>query len=122
MSKQSKEFIKHLLVFFPSVTDQYRKSIEENGELLETVVIEDIFMPEIINLLKDNKNTNLLNRIFAYFETMANCEDIQLENIFMTTVLECLGNDKTILKKAREYMGHETLKLQLEADKALGRN
>lgn len=122
MSRQSEEFIKQLLVFFPLATSQYRKSIEENGELLETVVIEDIFMPEIITLLKDNKNTNLLSSIFSYFETVANCDDEQLKNIFIITVLEVLGNDKITLKRAREYMGVKTSKLQLEADRALGRN
>lgn len=122
MSRQSEEFIEHLLEFFPSVINQYRKSIEENGELLETVVIEDIFIPEIINLLKDSKKSELLKRIFDYFESVIKCEDIELKDVFITTVLESLGNDKTILKKAREYMGPQTMKFQLEADKALGRN
>jgi hypothetical protein len=35
--------------------------------------------------------------------------------------LEILGNDKNILEKAKKYMGPITIKLQREADIAIGR-
>lgn len=122
MSKQSEEFFKVMQEFLPSTKDKYRDSIEEYGLLLETVVIEDIFMPDIIELISDNKDINLLEDIFNYFEEVSNCKDEHLINIFSTTVLEILGNDKQILKSAQKYMGPKTKFLQIEADKSLGRD
>ncbi|MDP4177176.1 MAG: resolvase [Bacillota bacterium] len=122
MSKQSEEFFRVMLEFLPSTKNKYKDSIEKYGLLLETVVIEDIFMPEIIKLIIENKNIKLLKGIFNYFEEVSNCEDEHLINIFSITVLEMLGNDKQILKIAQKYMGPETIQLQIEADRSLGRN
>ena len=121
MSKQSEEFFRIMLEFLPSTSNKYRESIENYGEILETVIIEDIFMPCIIKLLSENKNIKLLERIFKYFEEVSNCEDEHLLNIFSTTVLEVLGNDRAILKIAQEFMGPKTIQLQIEADRSLGR-
>lgn len=121
MRKKSEEFFRVMLDFLPSASSKYRKSIEDNGEVLETVIIEDIFMPDIIKLLSEDKNTKLLERIFDYFEEVSNCEDNHLINIFSVTVLEILGNDKKILGIAQKYMGPITIQLQIEADRDLGR-
>lgn len=122
MSKQSEDFFRVMLEFLPSTKNKYRDSIEEYGVLLETVVIEDIFMPDIIYLISENKDIKLLEDIFNYFEEVSNCEDEHLINIFSITILEILGNDKQILKIAQKYMGPKTKFLQIEADKGLGRN
>ncbi|WP_379143211.1 resolvase [Paenibacillus sp. sgz500992] len=122
MNKKTEEFLRKMLDFLPSTDDAYRKSIAFHGEVLETVIIEDIFMPEIIKLLSGERNINLLESIFNYFEEVSNCEDTQLKNVFSVTVLEILGNDRSILGTAQKYMGTKTIQLQIEADRALGRN
>jgi F0F1-type ATP synthase delta subunit len=122
MSEKSEEFFRIMLEFLPSTGNGYEKSIEHYGEVLETVIIENIFMPEIIKLLSENRNIKLLKSIFNYFEEVSNCKDMHLINVFSVTVLESLGNDKTILGVAQEYMGPKTMQLQLEADRALGRS
>ena len=38
MSEQSEEFFRVMLDFLPSSKGEYRKSIEYNGEVLETVI------------------------------------------------------------------------------------
>lgn len=121
MSKRSEEFFGVMLDFFPSLNSAYRKSIEDNGEVLETVIIEDIFMPEIIRLLREDKNIKLLKDIFNYFEEISECEDNHLIKILSITVLEILGNDKTVLSVAQKYMGPKIIQLQREADIGLGR-
>lgn len=121
MNKKSEEFLRRMLDFIPSANDAYRKSIADYGEALETVIIEDIFIPEIIKLLSEENNINLLERIFKYFEEVSNDEDAHLKNIFSITVLEALGNDRSILGIAQKYMGTKTIQLQIEADRALGR-
>ena len=44
--------------FFPSTKKAYLESMEEYGEVLETVVIEDIFMPEFLALLAKNEESD----------------------------------------------------------------
>ena len=53
--------------FFPSTKNAYIESVKEYGEVLETVVIEDIFMPELLTLLAKNEDAELLSNMFNYF-------------------------------------------------------
>ncbi|MDY8091436.1 resolvase [Paenibacillus polymyxa] len=121
MNEKSEEFFRIMLDFLPSAEDEYRESIEYYGEVLETIIIERVFMPKIIKLLSEERNINLLESIFKYFEEVSNDEDAHLKNIFSITVLEILGNDRSILETAQKYMGTRTIQLQIEADRALGR-
>lgn len=121
MSKKSEEFIENMLSFFPSVRDEYCESVERYGEVLESIIIEDIFMPKVLELLNVNNDFILLKRIFNYFEDVANCGEEYIINLFTITVLEVLGNDKSILDTAIKYMGPETKQLQIRADTNLGR-
>lgn len=121
LNKESEEFLRIMLDFLPSTDEAYRKSILDNGEVLETIIIEDIFMPEIIKLLSEERNIDLLKSVFKYFEGVSNCEDAHLINIFSITVLEILGNDRSILGIAQKYMGPKTKQLQIEADREVGR-
>lgn len=121
MCIKSEEFFDKIMDFLPCTVEGYNKSIEEYGELLETVVIEDVFMPEIIKLLDKDENTKLLKEIFDYFEIIVGCGNQTLVSNFGVTTLEILGNDKVILKTAQKYMGEKTNALQIEADRGLGR-
>lgn len=121
MSKNSEVFFRIMLDFLPSAKDEYRESIDYYGEVLETVVIENIFMPKILKLLSEERNVNLLESIFQYFEEVSNDTDVHLKSIFSATVLEILGNDRSVLETAQKYMGYKTIQLQIEADRALGR-
>ncbi len=122
MKQKSTEFLKRMLEFLPSTKVAYRRSIEFHEEVLETVIIEDIFMPEITKLLKEDTNIELLESIFNYFEEVSLTDDAHLLNIFSVTVLEILGNEREILETARKYMGPKTFELQIEADRSLGRD
>lgn len=121
MSKRAEEFFRTMLEFLPSTNGKYEESLEKYGELLENVVIEDIFMPEIITMLEKNEKIELLERIFKYFEEVSNCNEEHLINIFSTTVLEVLGKDRIVLETAENYIGDKTMQLQIKADRDLGR-
>ena len=120
MERITQDFFAKFMKIFPSTIQEYNNSIKENGELLESVVIEDIFMPEIIKLLSEDKEKVIIQDIFDYVEEMVNCDN-HLRNILSITMMEILGNDPTILNTAKKYMGETSIKLQLEADKDLGR-
>lgn len=121
MSVLSDKFFKTMLEFFPKTKEAYQNSIMEHGERLDTIVIEDIFIPEVVALLKRDEDSETLVKVFEYFEEVSNCDDSYLLNIFSITVLEILGNDKRVLEKAKKYMGAKTIQLQEEADWKLGR-
>lgn len=121
MSERMTEFFEKMQEFLPSTKEAYVESVNEYGEVLETVVIEDIFMPPILKLLSENKELQLLERIFKYFEEIVNSDDTHLIDVFSITVLEVLGNDKVILESAKHYMGAKTTVLQRKADEELGR-
>lgn len=121
MSISINDFIKRMLEFFPFTQNEYEKEMQNSFEGLDTIVIEDIFMPEVINILERNCDEELLKSIFAYFEEVSVDGDIYLLNVFSITALEILGNDRTLLVRAKKYMGPKTAELQYKADKALGR-
>lgn len=121
MSERTEEFFLKMQEFLPSTKEAYTESIKQYGEVLETVVIEDIFMPIILNLLSENMEQQLLENIFRYFEDIVNSDDSHLINVLSITVLEMLGNDRVILKKAKHYMGPKTSVIQIKVDEELGR-
>lgn len=121
MSEKTTEFFEKMQEFLPSTKEAYIESVKKYGEVLETVVIEDIFMPPILKLLSENKESQLLGSIFKYLEEIIEGNDLHLVNVISITVLEILGNDKVILESAKQYMGINTAVLQIKVDEELGR-
>jgi len=121
MCNEINDFIEKMIEFFPTTRIKYDETVKKYGKVLETIVIEDIFMPELIKLLKENNNVGLLKKIFEYIEEIVCGGSVQLVNIISVTVFEVLGDDKTVLDNAKKYMGTKTKELQRKADKSLGR-
>ena len=120
MDKFTQDFFDKMIEFFPATRKEYNKSIEENGEILETVIIEDIFMPKILKLLYADKETIKIQAIFNYIEEVVN-SDNYLRDVLSITMMEILGNDIKVLKIAQKYMGKTSIKLQLETNRDIGR-
>lgn len=114
-------FLEQMIEFFPEIKEKLDEHILEYGERLDTIVIEEIIMPEVIELLKKNTDEKKLTEIFDFFEEVCINSDDYLNNVFSITALEILGNEKTILEIAKNYMGSVTTKMQREADLAIGR-
>lgn len=115
------DFLKQMTIYFPTIKKELDEHIEEFGERLDTIVIEDIIMPRVIDLMKNLKNEKKVKEIFDYFEKVSTEADENLLNIFSITVLEMLGDDKDILEIAKQYMGPITKKYQRDADLDFGR-
>ena len=110
-----------MIYFFPNIKTDMIERMEDDFEGLDTIIIEEIVMPEVIKLLKKNSDEKKLTEIFDYFEDVCINADDYLNNVFSITALEILGNEKYILENAKKYMGPVTIKLQREADLAIGR-
>ena len=81
------------------------------------VLLENFLLDELLTM----ENKELIRKVFCFFEKMANSEDEDIRGVLTATVLERLGDDKDILKKARSFMGSKTLELSHQVEKALGR-
>lgn len=114
MSKDTELFFQKMLDFLPTTLSDYEKSVNHYGEVLETVIIEDVFMPEIIKLIKADKNIKLIKNIFKYFEEVCNSTDSHLIDNFSVTILEILGSYNELLDIAQKYMGPKTNQLLIE--------
>lgn len=114
-------FLEKMISFFSKTKEKLAEHISEYEERLDTIVVEEIIMPEVIALLRENTDEKKLKEIFDYFEDVCINADDYLNNVFSITALEILGNEKTILETAKKYMGPVTIKLQREADLAIGR-
>lgn len=114
-------FLAQMIDFFSGIRENVDEHIAEYGERLDTIVIEEIIMPEVIELLTKNSDEKKLTEIFDYFEDVCINADDYLNNVFSITALEILGNEKIILETAKKYMGPATIKRQREADLAIGR-
>ncbi|WP_456238896.1 DUF7674 family protein [Saccharibacillus alkalitolerans] len=64
-------------------------------------MLEALFIPQLIELLNENANVNLLERIFEYVEEVFDNDDIHLRNLLSITLLERLGNHKAVLETAK---------------------
>ena len=55
MKENKEDFLNKLLSFFPNKADEYKAFLleyVEDDEGMETVIIEDIFMPDLVELLE----------------------------------------------------------------------
>ena len=75
----------------------------------------------VLELISSWKNKELINRLFSFYEIMANSEDEDVVGVLYATILERLGDDKKILKRARSLMGEKSLALSHEVEKFWGR-
>ena len=92
VSKNVREFFEKMQEFFPSTKNAYIESVKEYGEVLETVVIEDIFMPELLTLLAKNEDAELLSNMFNYFE--------EIIYVFLTIFLYLLKCPQSLILSA----------------------
>lgn len=116
----NKQFFKKMVEFFPESEIDYNNIIEEYGELLETVAIDDVLMPRLIQLLIENQEVHKLKVFFNYIEEVVNT-DSYLKDILSITMMEKLGDNDDVLANAKKYLGATSRKLQIEADRAIGR-
>lgn len=122
MENLSKEtIVDKMLETIPEVLPMFKEESEWWDEVLPHVVFGDVLNPYVIQLLRTNKETSIIKRIFDFYESMASCDDLYVKQILTTTVLEGLGDEKAIINQAREYMGTQSIECLKEVNKAIGR-
>ena len=108
---------------FSDIAERKRKWWEGDPEdqPLVHVFFGDIVAHYLVEELTAPKSEGLLRRLFEFLESMAISDDDQVREVLTDSILEYLGDDKKILRKARALMGSKTLKLSHEVEKSWGR-
>jgi hypothetical protein len=130
MEKESKTLTyDNLIPVFLNEFPEFRETAEEHRDDWQEDEEQDtqvhVFFgyinKPIVELLSANKNKRLLSGLFDFFELMANSKDEEVIGVLYATILEYLGDDKKILKKARSLMGEKSLELSHKVEKSWGR-
>lgn len=124
MNLDSNNVIERLLEIIPEVHPLYDKLLErwEDEEKPGLhIIFGDILTPYIIDLLEQDNKSERLKRIFDFLEEMAVSNDNYVKEVLAFSVLEHLGDNPIILKKAKMYMGYETKKSSDEVEEFWGR-
>ncbi|MEW6141996.1 MAG: hypothetical protein AB1597_02420 [Chloroflexota bacterium] len=121
-----KDLVDNLIKAVPEIADAYNKYLKWSGRTrddpLPHVVFGDVLLQRfLLEELSTMKNTELLNRIFDFFELMAVSDDKDVRDVLSDTVLERIGDDKRILENARSLMRRNTRELSDKAERFLGR-
>jgi hypothetical protein len=115
--------IEEFLSNFPEFQEKAMKESKWwNGETrLVHVFFGYVLIPFLKKELICKDNSLIIERIFQFLEKMALSSDEGVKEILGVTILESLGDDRTILEKARRKMGDNTIKISREIEKGLGR-
>lgn len=114
---------KELIICIPELRDMYEQELElwDGEDPGAHNIFGDILNPFLIEALHKNENEELLKKVFAFLERMATSNDSLVQEVLGCTVLERIGDDKAILKKAKKYMKEETNKISEEIEEGWGR-
>lgn len=90
---------------------KFRLNLIEHEAFYEEV-LNHVFFGELndylIELLRKDIETELLIRLFEFYESMELKGDTLVQEVLSCSVLERLGDEKEILEIAYKYMGKET--------------
>lgn len=110
-----------LLATLPEIKPRFEEEGKCWDEVLQHIVFGDVVVPFVLELLSDESEQAMLERVFAFFENMATSPDDMVSELLTVSVLEQLGDDAAVRAKAMHYMGRNTKKLSDAMEKGLGR-
>ena len=84
-------------------------------------LFEDALQGFVLQLLETGQNDQLLRRIFAFFEEMADSSDRNVVDLLSIAILEALVFRRESVLRAWGYMGEKTKELASETARSLGR-
>jgi hypothetical protein len=110
-----------LLAAVPEIKQRHDALQEDTGpDILPYPTVELVLEPFVKDLLKANPDIELVRRVFAFFEEMAQAQDIEVVNLLYVGIFESWAGDPETLARAWKYMGERTR--QIASDAALRLN
>ena len=89
---------------------ELQDSTDDDG-ILNYILFPAVFHQYVNDLLRDNTDTMMLNRIFEFYEDMAINGDDKVKTLLQVGLLECLWDEKLVYDNSQQYMKSETMKL-----------
>ena len=119
----SKEyFAQELGERFPEFRETYQEHLEYYKELLGHVFFGgETLLGVLESLLKTNGEKEKIRRYIDFVEDMYANGDDDVQNIVEVTILECLGDDETVLRNAFTYFSEELMLVSQSIEKGWGR-
>lgn len=110
---------KVLLSRFPELQLRLEKAFGSYYDLRREIpeaypVFEDVLKRTVLELLASGTDEQLLTRIFAFLEEMANSDDSNVTDLLGISILEPLTFDRARIRPAWKYMGKKTRDLARE--------
>jgi hypothetical protein len=115
------ECIEDFIKSFPEHEHTYREHIDFYGELLGHVFFGDTINLPLTQLLKENIDTESIEKYIGFIERMYKNGDEYVQNIVVAPILEYLGDDEIVLKNAFKFFSDDIRKISIEVEKSWGR-
>ena len=116
------QFARKLAEEFPEFRETYKKHLEDYGELLGHVFFGgETLLGVLESLLKTNEEKEKIRRYIDFVEEMYASGDGDVRNIVEVTILECLGDDETVLRSAFTYFSEELMLASQSIERDWGR-
>lgn len=114
-----------LFAAVPEIKGRYDKQaslvVDWQGRPAQYLVIEFVVKPLLAELLDQEKDRDLLKRVFEFFEQMACSSDREVINLLAVGVLEGMVNEPKKVSAAWKYMGSETKRMARQVARGLRR-
>jgi len=122
----AKNAVATLLELLPYLKVEYESDLEIFGSEYSRrfhSVYGQLLNPLLVQLLKDSdwSSNQELYLIFDLIESLSSSGDPEAEELVAVTICERLGDEKEILRRARQLMGPTTSKLSHEVEVGWGR-
>jgi hypothetical protein len=109
-------FVDSLLAAVPEIKRQHDELQEDIGpDILPHLTVGVVLEPFVKDLLKANPDIELVRRVFAFFEEMAQAQDIEVVNLLYIGIFEAWIADRETLACAWKYMGERTRQIARDA-------
>jgi len=99
-----------LMQRFPELTPLYKEQFNLWGS--EDIPLHcffgDVLNNYVTELLRENKNKHQIEKMFDFYEEMANSDDDYVRNLLQVTLLEYLWDMELVFKNALKYMKPKT--------------
>ncbi len=118
----SKEFFAQKLDELPEFEGAYQEHLTYYGELLGHVFFGgETLLGALERLLPANEDRARIRQYIDFVEDMYANGDDDVQNIVGVTILECLGDDETVLRNAFSYFSEELMRASQSIEKGWGR-
>ena len=118
----SKEFFAQKLEEFPEFAGAYREHLRYYGNLLGCVFFaSETLLGALERLLRTNEDRARIRQYIDFLEDMYANGDDEVQNIVCVAILECLGDDETVLRNAFSYFSEELMRASQSVERDWGR-